>query len=322
MRRTCLAILVALTLLPLTAIAKDLDSADEPAAGSGMPTLQEIYDYLVSGAEPSGFEMFQEPSAGPEATMKTLKQLYEDVKVLLDLCTVTPDKVLKGQTFFRTTGTWGPQEGTMPYVGQQIITPGTIPQPIGRGYHDGSGMVAGDPNLVPENIRAYINIYGVTGRLKLMPFCIPECKGTLSGGGRWCDNGDGTVTDRTTGLVWLQNANCFGAKTWKKAWDYASYVRHGECGLSDGSAYNSWRLPTSKELYDLAHGREAIRADSPGPFSDVVSGGIPSWYQTSSTSRYNANFVAVVSLEDGEVTFWAQPMACFILLVRIERTDS
>ena len=56
-RETCVAILVALTLLPLTAIAKDLDAAGAPAAGSGMPTLQEIYDYLVSGVEPSGFEM-------------------------------------------------------------------------------------------------------------------------------------------------------------------------------------------------------------------------------------------------------------------------
>ena len=29
------------------------------------------------------------------------------------------------------------------------------------------------------------------------------CKGTLVGT-RWCDNGDATVTDMTTGLVWLK----------------------------------------------------------------------------------------------------------------------
>ncbi len=27
---------------------------------------------------------------------------------------------------------------------------------------------------------------------------------------RFTDNGDGTVTDNQTGLIWLKNANCFG----------------------------------------------------------------------------------------------------------------
>jgi hypothetical protein len=43
------------------------------------------------------------------------------------------------------------------------------------------------------------------------------CSGTLSSGGRWCDNGNGTVTDMTTGLIWLKNATCGGMKTWDEA---------------------------------------------------------------------------------------------------------
>ena len=31
---------------------------------------------------------------------------------------------------------------------------------------------------------------------------------------RFTDNGDGTVTDNLTGLIWLKDANCFGQKTW------------------------------------------------------------------------------------------------------------
>ena len=34
---------------------------------------------------------------------------------------------------------------------------------------------------------------------------------------RSVDNGDGTVTDMLTGLVWLRNANCFGQRTWMNA---------------------------------------------------------------------------------------------------------
>ena len=34
---------------------------------------------------------------------------------------------------------------------------------------------------------------------------------------RFTDNGDGTVTDNLTGLIWLKNANCFGTRTWATA---------------------------------------------------------------------------------------------------------
>ena len=78
--------LLTSSLLPLTAIAKDLDSTADPAAGSGMPTLQELYDYLMYGVEPSTPGTFQEPVAGPpvasKAMMKTLKELYDDFKAV------------------------------------------------------------------------------------------------------------------------------------------------------------------------------------------------------------------------------------------------
>jgi len=43
------------------------------------------------------------------------------------------------------------------------ITPGTSAQAISAGYHNGSGSVAGDANLVAANIKAGVTIFGVTG---------------------------------------------------------------------------------------------------------------------------------------------------------------
>ena len=40
--------------------------------------------------------------------------------------------------------------------------------------------------------------------------CPVRCEGTLSTGGRWCDQGDGTVKDMTNGLVWLKKADWGG----------------------------------------------------------------------------------------------------------------
>jgi hypothetical protein len=72
---------------------------------------------------------------------------------------------------------------------------------------------------------------------------------------------DGTVTDNLTGLVWLENANCFGYESWQRALALANGLFDGstndpgggDCGLSDGSVEGEWRLPNVRELQSLVH---------------------------------------------------------------------
>jgi hypothetical protein len=57
----------------------------------------------------------------------------------------------------------------------------------------------------------------------------------------YTDNGDGTISDRTTGLMWVQAR---GAKvTWAAALAGAATHRTG--------GYDDWRMPSIKELYSL-----------------------------------------------------------------------
>jgi len=91
---------------------------------------------------------------------------------------------------------------------------------------------------------------------------------------RFTDNGDGTVTDELTGLLWLQNAYCqdtvcsdsdcvTGADlSWADALKFANYLQHGYCDLSDGSVAGQWRLPNVKELLSLVNYRFADPAVS------------------------------------------------------------
>jgi serine/threonine protein kinase len=65
---------------------------------------------------------------------------------------------------------------------------------------------------------------------------------------RYTDNGNGTVTDNRTGLIWLKNANCFGQQDWETAMQSAAKLADGQCGLSDDSKAGDWRLPTKEEL--------------------------------------------------------------------------
>lgn len=70
---------------------------------------------------------------------------------------------------------------------------------------------------------------------------------------RFTDNGDGTVTDDLTGLIWLKNANCFGNTCWWYAISDCASLASGSCGLTDGSVAGDWHLPNIKELLSLIH---------------------------------------------------------------------
>ncbi|UCE17670.1 MAG: DUF1566 domain-containing protein [Gemmatimonadota bacterium] len=130
------------------------------------------------------------------------------------------------------------------------------------------------------------------------------CTGTMNGT-RWCDNGDGTVTDLTTCLVWLKKADWGGQKMWVDGIGYddahtrAGILKAGSAGadLSDGSTEGDWRLPTKTELYDLTHGTEQVRSDTPRAFSGVELGS----YWSSTTLADLPNYAWIVVMSDGSV---------------------
>jgi hypothetical protein len=68
---------------------------------------------------------------------------------------------------------------------------------------------------------------------------------------RFTDNGNGTVTDNLTGLIWLKNANCFGTRLWTTGLSDCNSLASGSCGLTDGSVAGDWRMPNIKELLSL-----------------------------------------------------------------------
>ncbi len=115
-------------------------------------------------------------------------------------------------------------------------------------------------------------------------------------GVRFTDNGDGTVTDNLTALVWLKNANCFGAKNWATALGDANVLASGACGLSDGSSAGAWRLPNGNELHSLIDPTQSNPALPAGhPFTGVQL----NLYWTSTTVDYQPAGVVVVGMTNG-----------------------
>jgi len=77
---------------------------------------------------------------------------------------------------------------------------------------------------------------------------------------RMQDNGNGTVTDTLTGLIWLKQADCI-SQTWSGALAAVKMLASGQCGLSDASAAGSWRMPNRNEMQSLADRSQNNQAD-------------------------------------------------------------
>ena len=99
------------------------------------------------------------------------KTAYADDKKLLGTCpfvdssdgTASAGEILQGETAYvnNTKIT-----GTVPSKGAQTFTPGTSNQVINSGqYLSGNQTILGDSDLVAENIKKDVSIFGVTGTL-------------------------------------------------------------------------------------------------------------------------------------------------------------
>lgn len=200
-------------------------------------TLGDIWNRLSSGA--AGTKRgasFAEPTTPPSMpTMKSTDDIMAVAPVPDNTNGAMPSDVLTGRSFWgvRTSGgAWGLATGTRP------------PAPAQRTgqtqCYDAANVVTPCPGLIS----------GQDGALqKGVPWPVP----------RFTDNGNGTVRDNLTGLVWLKNVSCWGNLEWQTAMSNvaALWAQPGSpetsCGLTDGSTAGQWRLPTVVEIASLAN---------------------------------------------------------------------
>jgi len=102
----------------------------------------------------------------------------------------------------------------------------------------------------------------------------------------WSINGDGTVTDTDTGLMWQQETPDNGM-TWEQSLSY--------CENSNLAGYTDWRLPTIKELVSLVGYSRFGPAIDTTYFSDTPAG----YYWSSITYASNTSYALYMCFYDG-----------------------
>ena len=220
------AVLALSLLVTFSVLAGNIDSSAAPNATSSY-TLADIYNRLNAGTAGSQ-STFTEPASGPGSTMADLNSIMAAAPVLDAANGAAAADVAGGKTFWNlTSGAWGLQTGT--------------------------GLIAAYAAPAAKTGQTTSYATGDDGELQ---------RGVDWPNPRFTDNGDGTVTDNLTGLIWLTNAHCAATgRTWATALtdvdslNAAGTMNGNNCGDSSngGSHQTDWRLPNVRELQSLAH---------------------------------------------------------------------
>ena len=150
---------------------------------------------------------------------------------------------------------------------------------------------------------------------------------TCGGQPRYVDNGDGTVTDNLSGLVWEKKSSNGDVHDWQNQYTWSTGDPYGQdgtvftsfltAGLNAGGGFagaNDWRLPTLTELLSIAPEDDSCELTTcvAGPIDPVFDTGCTpgcsvtacscapfdmTW--TSSTAANDASYVWSVSFGNG-----------------------
>lgn len=140
--------------------------------------------------------------------------------------------------------------------------------------------------------------------------CVRDTSGSISSNAHvWTVNGDGTVTDKSTGLVW-QQAQAAATMVWEEALGYAEGLFLG--GKSD------WRLPNIKELRSISDDK----LTQPSLDGAAFPGATASLFWASTTEANQSNRAWTVDFRYGLVSYEEKTNSLAVRCVRGGTTNA
>ena len=120
---------------------------------------------------------------------------------------------------------------------------------------------------------------------------------------RFVDNGDGTITDIASGLMWTK-ATIAKDQTHARATEAAAKL--------ELAGHSDWRLPTVDELFLLADRTRKLPAIDTDVFPDTYN----DWYWTSTDSKWDASCAWLVYFDYGDAYHYLRSGSACVRAVR------
>ena len=203
--------------------------------------------------------------------------------------------------------------GTIP---TRTVSNATVSQ--SAGYYSAFDLSTVDTDLAAGNIKRNVVIYGLVGTAPQTLLKTGQTTsyqtgddGTYEKGTAfsYTNNGDGTVTDNVTGLMWASDGNgdgCYsgGTRTWSEAITWAE-------GLTF-AGYSDWRLPNRRELESIVDSSRYSPSINTTYFPNTQS----SYYWSSTTYAGGTTSAWFVYFGDGGVSVVVKTHYSYVRAVR------
>jgi len=137
---------------------------------------------------------------------------------------------------------------------------------------------------------------------------------TSIAGAALVDNGNGTISDTRTGLMWQQDGTAAGTRIWEDALAYCEGLV-----LPVNNPYTDWHLPSTQELQSLV--------DYSGRYATSINETIfPATedydFWTSTTYDNYYDYVWTIHFSDGRITFLGKDAIAYVRAVRWQDNDA
>jgi len=242
----------------------------EPASAPAptMKTLTDIRNRISSGTAAGAHSLA--PASAPGPTGFTLQEIYDALPAGSSVPIAVSSEVVTGKTFILRSG------------GVLVFSTGTLIN------------TAGMPDT--DQASSYTTTFGEDHDYQ-------PAATQMS----YTDNGDGTITDNRTGLMWLKDANQYNggaAQTWEAALS--------GCEGFTYAGYTDWRLPNVKELITI------VRYEGSAPYINTTYflNTQSNYYWTSTTYVPTTTYAMFVNFGSGSVNVSTKTNTYYVRPVR------
>ena len=198
------------------------------------PGEKMTYDQAVAGA--SSFNL----AGYTDWRLPTVKELYSLIQFSGTDASICMSGGACNSIPFIDTNYFNFEYGNT-HAGERIIDSQWATSSVYTGTVFGGQQAMFGVNFADGRIKGYPTGVGRDGQIKT--YFVIYVRGNISYGiNDFVDNGNGTVTDKATGLTWTQN-DSGSSLDWETALNY--------CADLDYAGITDWRLPNAKELQSI-----------------------------------------------------------------------